>query len=85
MAQDAFSDSIYTGVLLENDDSFLGLEGNLEFDQTKNGFYEAKYESRPEIYDITSKFGTNIQQAVFSPLARNYNTINISNYISSLP
>ena len=71
-------------MLLENDDSFLGLDGNLEFDQTKRGFYEPKFESRPEIYDIASKFGTNIQQAVFSPLARNYNAINISNYISSI-
>ena len=71
-------------MLLEDDDSFLGLEGNLDFDRTKGGFYEPKYGSRPEIYDIASKFGTNIQQSVFSPLARNYNNINISNYISSL-
>ena len=80
-SNNVFADSVYTGVVLEKDDPFLSQSSNDATLQQASGFYSPNYVDDPQIYDIASKFGSNIEEAIFSPPTREYNNLNISSYI----
>jgi hypothetical protein len=81
IATEVLSDSVYTGVVLEKDDPFLNQNSNDQVTTIASGIYQPNYVDDPQIYDIASKFGSNIEEAIFSPPTREYNNLNISSYI----
>lgn len=83
IANDALTDSIYVGAVLEPSGSFFDQNSNDDF-TNKTGFYQQDYHQIPLIYDITAKYGNKLEETSFTQPGNQYNTINISTYISKL-
>lgn len=82
MANEALADSIYVGVVLEQDGAFFKVKGNDDFAEGF-GFRTHDYHNPPSVYNIKATYGNKLEESDFTKPASQFNTINISNFISS--